>query len=283
MTEASMLLEARKLARRKSCYALRCLLRLRGAPAIASFLLLLPAARAAAAAAAASSSTARVLVLREALRDSIAFQNALSLGSSSGALGTRRGGDAGRNRQHHSCPFLQRNEATKWVVASPRRAPVSLEDAAREEDVMGSPRVSGKDIGEENSDGSERRAAADDDGSSDAGEGGSSEGRAVVAADILVAMDDSLEARPHEGEISTVTAVRWCIQLHIFPLLQTATLLLLTVDRYSSSSTWTSIQYLVRNRQRESLAEIYRKKQRSGAVVLKLLQKINKYCTAAVR
>ena len=151
-----------------------------------------------------SSSTARVL-LRKALRDSIAFHSALSLGSSSGDLGARRRGHAGRDPQHRSCPLLQWKEATKWVVASPRRASVSFEDAAREEDVFGSGRVSGEGIGRENSDGGERRAAADEDGSSDAGEGCSSEGREVAAADILVALDDTLEEPPPEGEISTIT------------------------------------------------------------------------------
>eukprot|EP00904_Undaria_pinnatifida_P010333 jgi/Undpi1/642/HiC_scaffold_10.g04106.m1 len=91
-------------------------------------------------------------------------------------------------------------EATKWVVASPRRASVSFEDAAREEDVFGSGRVSGEGIGRENSDGGERRAAADEDGSSDAGEGCSSEGREVAAADILVALDDTLEEPPPEAD-----------------------------------------------------------------------------------
>lgn len=190
-----MLLEAKEVAKKKSCFAMRCLLRLRGAPAIASFLLLLPAARAAG-----TSSAASAVLLHQALRDSIAFQNARALGPNSGALGVSRGDRVGRNRQHHSCPLLQRNEVTKWVRAWPTRASVSLEDSAREEDVFG--RASGN-IGEENSDDSERRAAADEgeEGSSDCGEGGS-EGRAVAAAatDVPVATN-TLEEPQHEGEI----------------------------------------------------------------------------------
>lgn len=156
---------------------------------MASFLLLLPAARPAA------SSAASAVLLHQAFQDSIAFQNSLSLGPNSGGLGARRGGHVRRNRQHHSCPLLQRNEVTKWIRASLRRASVSLEDSAREEDVSG--RASGNGI-RANSDDSERRANADEDGGSDFGEGGS-EGRLVAAADVPVVMN-ALEERPPEGE-----------------------------------------------------------------------------------
>ena len=184
-----MLLEAKRVGKRKSCYALRCLLRLRDSPVIACFLLLLPAARAAA------SSAASVVLLRQALQDSIAFQNALLLGPISGGVGTRRGNRVGRNCQHHACPLLQRNEVTKWVRASPRRASVSLEDS-REEDVSGRASENGM---RENSDDNGRRADADEDGGSGRGEGGS-ESRAVAAMDVPVVMN-TLDERPHEGEI----------------------------------------------------------------------------------